>query len=290
MRQQSWMHAIAIVTLLGVLSSGAMAQHLDVQVSTSNGPVAGSRIQISAFGDLTQFLGATGTLPIHYASGNLVFPTWFTDSVRQGVPTTATDNPGFQAFAGTFSRFEEIRFRALGELTTWSPVSSAWSTATGDVQVRLSGGIPDQLALDRFFNPTPAIIAEYAFYEAGTRFTGTGVEGPVEAPIGVIGSTGAFHDHWDWFLEGSGRTVPAAYLVQVQIFSTAQAGGTDKYLDSPPFYVLFNNKLSNEQFNTALLSLTTAPVPEPESWALLIAGVLLVAAQVHAKRRLTAPA
>jgi hypothetical protein len=277
--------AFAALCLFGASASVAVAQHLDVQVSTSNGAVAGSRIEISAYGDLAAFLGTTGTLPIHHETGYLVFPTWFTDTVRQGVATTATDNPGFQAFAGTFGQFEEIRFRALDRLTTWTPSGGTWGSAPPDVQVRLSGGIPDQLALDRFFNPTPAIIAEYEFYEAGTRFSGNGIDGPVEAPIGIIGRTGAFHDHWDWFLEGGGRATPAAHLVQVQIISTAQAGGTDKYVDSPPFYILFNNKLTDEQFNTALLSLTTAPVPEPQIWAMLAAGVLLVGARWGARTR-----
>jgi len=273
---------IGVMSILAAASVGA--QHLDVKVSTSNGPVAGSKIEVDVFGDLSLFLGATGTLPIHAQTGALIFPTWFSDRTRQGAATTSTDNPGFQSFAGSFLHLEEIQFRALGSLSGWTPVGSGWSAAAAAASVRLSGGMPDEIALDRFFNPTPEVIAAYEFYEGGTRFSGTGITGPTVAPIGLASASGGFHDHWDWFLEGAARATPGAYLVEVQIISSVLVGGSAKYVDSDPFHVLFNNRLTNEQFNTALLSLTT-PVPEPDTWALMLGGVGLLAFAARRSRK-----
>jgi len=280
----NWKFVLATAVVV-IACGAARAQHLDVKVSTSNGPVVGSKIEIGVFGDLTLFLGATGTLPIHHETGYRIFPTWFSERTRQGVSTTSTDNPGFHAFPSSFASLEEIQFRALDVLLTWTSGTQSWSAGPAGTWIRLSGGIPDQIALDRFFNPTPAVIAAYDFYAGGTRFSGDMISGPVVAPIGIVGRTGGFHDHWDWFLEGDGRQTPAAHLVQVQIISSAQAGGANKYVDSDPFYVLFSNRLTTSEFNGALLSLTTAPVPEPATWGMLLAGLIVLAGSTRLTRR-----
>ena len=110
------------VALLSWLGS-AVAQHLDVKVSTSAGPVAGSAIQLDVYGDLSWYLANAGGLPIEHATGRRIFPANFTDPA--GGPYS-TDNPGFQSFAGQFVPDEELHFRAQGILRYLAVGATPW--------------------------------------------------------------------------------------------------------------------------------------------------------------------
>jgi hypothetical protein len=274
----------SLLATLGVLALGATsaaAQHLDVRVDTSNGPVAGSQITTDIYGDVDWFLENVGSLPYAHDTGRLIVPGNFSD--RPGGPL-ATDNPGFQSFRDDFGPGEEMFFRAMGTLQYLAPGATEWVAAAPGGGIRLYGSIPDDVVFDYVFNGIRE--DEYLFYEGGTLFTGTGVTGPSVALIGAASASGAMHYHLDWYLEGTAQTNTGAYLIEMQLLSGAQSGGTDKYLPSETFHILFNHGISTAQYADSLKTLTIAPavpVPEPASVMLMLAGGALVAG--HAWRR-----
>jgi hypothetical protein len=270
--KKKWMRCMLGATLLCWGVSG-LAQHLDVKVSTSAGPVAGSLIQLDVYGDLAWYLENAGGLPIEYTTGRRIFPANFSDPA--GGPYS-TDNPGFQSFAGQFVRDEELHFRAQGNLRHLAVGATEWVTAPSG-GVRLFGAIPEDIVFDFVFNGTRQ--AEYEFYEAGTLFSGTGITGPVTAPIGAASTFGSMHYHLDWDLEGaSAQDAKGAYLLTMSVFSTATVGGAPKYVESEPFHVLFRNGITDEQFGAAMQTLTVpaTPAPEPATWMLAAGGLLVM--------------
>lgn len=264
-------------------SSPVVAQHLDVRIDTSNGPVAGSTITTDVYGDVDWFLANVGSLPYAHDTGRLIVPGNFGD--LPGGPFS-TDNPGFQSFRGDFGAGEEMWFRAMGTLQYLAPGASDWVAAAPGGGIRLYGSIPDDIVFAYVYDGLRG--DEYFFYEEGTRFTGTGIDGPTSAPIGAASALGAMHYHLDWYLEGTARDNKGAYLIEMQLFSSAQAGGADKYLPSETFHILFNHGATTEQYADALKTLTVAPmapVPEPASVAMLALGGALLAGQVARRRR-----
>jgi hypothetical protein len=102
------------------------------------------------------------------------------------------------------------------------------------------------------------------------------------------------HYHLDWYLEGTARDNKGAYLIEMQLFSSAMVGGAEKYAPSDTFHILFNHGISTAEYADALKTLTVAPVagvapvvsvPEPASVAMLALGGLLLAGQVARRRR-----
>lgn len=272
-----------LAAVLALWASSASAQsipqsiHFDVTISLDNGPVAGSRIVVGAYGDLP-----FASLPIDQATGHYIFPGDFGDF--EGGPR-ATDDPGFQAFAGALSGASSARdligFEAIGGLAYWDPATGAWGDAADDVGIRLYGAVPPAVAdayllyqLNPALAPAGAVSA-YQRYESGTLFTADGVVGPARAAIDDASSSGAFHAHLDWFIEGA---APAgAYLLSLRLTDGQDIGGRGRYVDSDPFYVLFNYGLSSAQYQTAFASRLMAPVPEPGSWAMMGAGLAVLA-------------
>ncbi|WP_232417859.1 PEPxxWA-CTERM sorting domain-containing protein [Methyloversatilis thermotolerans] len=272
---------------LSGVSSVALGQsiHFDVTISLDKGPVVGSKLVAGAFGDLP-----FATLPTDYETGAFVFPGNFGDF--EGGPR-ATDDPGFQAFAGALkggSRASErdlIGFRAVGILQYWDPVSGVWSDADAGVGVRLYGAVPPAVA-DAYLlyqlSPSlapPNAVANYQYYESGTLFTGEGISGPAMAVIDDASSSGAFHAHLDWFIEGNAPV--GAYMVTLQLTDSTTIGGKGRYVDSDPFQVLFNYGLDSASYQAAFQSRLSAPVPEPATWAFLLAG--FAALSIAARRR-----
>ncbi len=261
-----------------------VAQHLDVRVDTSNGPVAGSTITTDVYGDVDWFLANVGSLPYAHATGRLIVPGNFGDAA--GGPFS-TDNPGFQSFRGDFGAGEEMWFRVAGTLQYLAPGASDWVAAAPGGGIRLYGSIPDDIVFAYVYDGLRG--DEYFFYEGGTFFTGAGIQGPTMAPIGAASALGAMHYHLDWYLEGTARSNTGTYLIEMQLFSSAKAGGADKYLPSETFHILFNHGVTTEQYADALKTLTVAPVaapvPEPASVAMGALGGLLLAGQVARRRR-----
>jgi hypothetical protein len=254
----------AALLFFGLAVGAAQAQgvHFDVELKTSNGPVAGSRLVTALFGDL----GIT-VLPVDAVTGYKIFPGYFGD--LEGGPYL-TDDPGFQAFSGTFLRREEIHFRALGTLQHWDPASGRWAAAPADVKVTLFGGIPVEVIVG--YTENPALWADlYNYYAAGTRYGSTALEGPPTALIDDAGSSGSFHAHLDWKITAaSGEPPVGAYMVTLELWSPAtQANGQAKYLPSEPIHVVFERGITAAQLQAAIQARVSPPPPPRCSPALL---------------------
>jgi len=178
-----------------------------------------------------------------------------------------------------------MSFRVTGTLQYLAPGATDWVAAAPGGGIRLYGSIPDDIAFAYVYDGLRE--DEYFFYEAGTVFTGAGIEGPTTAPIGAASVLGAMHYHLDWYLEGTARDTKGAYLIEMQLLSSAKSGGADKYLPSETFHILFNHGITSARYADALTTLTTAPmpVPEPASMALLAIGGALLAGRVVRRRR-----
>ncbi len=225
--------------------SSAWAIHYDVELRTSAGPAANSRITTEFFGDL----GLAGRLPIDAVTGYKIFPAYFSD-LAGGPYLTA--NPGFQAFAGTFLKGEIIQFRALGRLQYWNPSTERWGLAPDGVELILFGGIPAEIIVGYVQNPTQW-TDQYNYYDRGTRFSRNGVVGPPTAVIDDAKKDGSFHAHLDWKIVSS-CGVPAAgvYMVSLNLWSTTLSEPGPKYLVSKPFSVMFERGVSEAQMRAAL--------------------------------------
>lgn len=155
----------------------------------------------------------------------------------------ATDAPGFVSEEDALPVGAIIRFRGIGLLQSWD--GSAWSTAASGVTL----GILDVLGMN-------------------TLFSSTGVTDPVGA-IAQVSAAGDIHTHIDFTISGDGAATATAYLIALEI------GAPDALGYSMPFYLAFNSGLDEEVFEGAVGTLL-APVPEPGTWAMLIAGLGLL--------------
>lgn len=239
-------HAAAAAVAAWSFQAGAV--HFDVELRTVPGPVAGAQISTDFFGDL----GLAGALPIDGETGYRIYPGYFSD--LEGGPFL-TDDPGFQAFPGTFLRDEVVSFRALGTLRYWQPDTQRWSAAPQGVEVVLYGNIPVEVEIG--YDSDPATWREqYEFHRGGTRFGAGGIGGPLTAVIDAARRRGEFHAHLDWKITAPAGAVPpvGAYMVTLQLWSPTLADGAPKYRPSAPIQILFERGLSESQLAQALRS------------------------------------
>lgn len=255
-RKPSWCLALAVAATVGSLAvTPARAVHYDIELRTSEGPVAGSRITTDFFGDLN----LPGPLPIDALTGYPIYPAYFGD--LEGGPYL-TDDPGFQAFGGTFLRGEEIHFRALGRLQYWDPATGRWGLAPNGVEVVLYGGIPTHIVIGYVQDPQ-AWAEQYAYHEQGTRYSREGVTGPPTAVIDDAKANGTFHAHLDWKVVAAQGAVPraGAYMVTLSLWSPTLVDGVPKYRSSRPVQVLFERGITEAQVREALAARITPALP-----------------------------
>ena len=246
---------MAAMLLLPTIRVHAQDFHQDIEVK-----IAGSRLQAgfcsrpdsgcSIIG--TEQLGLpTGTLPTDHQTGKAIYVTLFFTVLG----TTATDSPGFQAFPGSLAGGERVKYQAIGPLHYWDPAINQWALAPSQVQIRLAGGLdlqPNQNCGLVFCLPTA--VEGYSLY------TANGVAGAASLIVGEAKSDGSLHSHLDWFLESTTQ-VPGgpvgAYWVEMSLFSDQRPEPSDS------FFILFNNGLSDEQFQLALSSRVQANLAAP---------------------------
>lgn len=259
--------AVTLAVLLGQLSAPqarAQSLHFDVEIRTSHGPVAGSALQVSFFGDNALLIN--GQAAFDHGTGYGIWPANFGDT--PGGPY-ATDDPGFQAFAGTLLAGERIFYRPIGTALHWQSAARTWQAAPAGTNIRIEGTVPSEIAINALVFNDPAALAQYAYYTTPTSITGNGVAGPLTKMVDEAAPNGSFHTHLNWFLEGD--RPPGAYMAQMQLFDP---GG--KYRDSTPFFILFNHGLSSGDYESAFISRIQAPlpaVPEPQTLWLMLAAL-----------------
>lgn len=294
--------AVLVCGIATLLSLPAFAQHFDVEIRLSNGPVAGSQLQVRFFGDTEVLIG--GQPAFDHATGYGIWPANFGDFA--GGPYS-TDDPGFQSFAGTLLAGERIFYRPLGTALYWSTSTRTWGTAPSGTQIRIEGTVPSEIAIAWLVFNDPSAQAQYEYYSTPTLITGAGITGPATKMVDEAASNGSFHTHLNWFIEGNRPA--GAYLVQLQLFD--QSG---KYGDSSPFYVLFNNGLGATDYESAFLARiqgptqsrlvsilqqirtthpgyldaiaagdTLSPVPEPKTATLILIALIALAATTRAR-------
>lgn len=211
------------------------------------------------------------TLPTDFETGKDIYVTAFTHYVFSG--QHATDNPGFQSAAGSLAGNEIVYYKALGVMEFWNPATGAWDIAPDNVQIRLAGGLVQKTVVDQSCGLVwcpPKTTFENSF----TTYSGKGVSGAESLIVGRAAANGSFHSHLDWFLEttpGAANGGPAgAYLVEMSLFSDQRPTPSD------PFYILFNNQLSNDQFQAAVSSRVLDPslaeVPIPAAFFLMVSS------------------
>jgi hypothetical protein len=208
-------------------------------------------------------------------TGQPLFPANFGDFA--GGPQ-ATNDPGFQSFAGTLAPGTIVSVQGIGTLEYWNPSSLSWTAPPGGEEVRLHGAVPTDIAVAYTFCQSggplcdAGLAAQYPFYAQGTAFSASGVSGPNPAIVDDADANGAFHAHLDWFIERPDSMAPAAgaYLVTFALVA-------DGYQASHPVKAIFNHGLSDTQYQLAFAS-RIQPVPEPSGMLLMLAGLAFLAA------------
>ncbi|KAB2318137.1 PEP-CTERM sorting domain-containing protein [Betaproteobacteria bacterium SCN1] len=189
-------------------------------------------------------LVAHGAAQTQSGTGYAIFESDFGDFA--GGPYR-TDDPGYDSAAGTFAAGTIINYQALGSLWYWNGLNWGNSVVNGET-----------VQLDGNFGET-------------TVWTVGGVTGDGAGLVGQAGSDGKIHEHLDMSIEAPAGFLPTAgaYYVALQLVS-------EGYANSDPFLVVFNNGLGTEAYELAVGALA-APVPEPETYAMLLAGLGLIA-------------
>lgn len=163
-----------------------------------------------------------------------------------------TDDPGFVAEEGAFDQFGALlTFAGMGVLQSWN--GTAWVTSTAAVSITIEDALGEV-----------------------TTFSGTGVSAGASSFLAQISGIGDIHEHLDFDLTGADRGLASAYLITLSLGSLSDvAASSGPYAASNPFYIAFNAGLSSESFEGAVAQL--APVPEPETYAMLLAGLGVLA-------------
>ncbi|MCB1742489.1 MAG: hypothetical protein KDK91_19090 [Gammaproteobacteria bacterium] len=246
--------------------------HFDLFLGVSPPATQGGRILVDVNDDFCE----------QFLTGKQIVPGNLNDF---GGGPYLTDDPGWFMDPGQLLAQESLHFRALGRLRFWDIARGQWTTQVPNGEhVRLFGGVP----LDVFLasRDDPSLLLPY---ESGTIFTVNGIQGPVEAGVDLADASGGIHTHLDFCLQDGtgdcaqrrfGTPAQGAYLIELQFFSPAQAGGQRKYRDSPAVLVALANGLDTAQFQEALDALSAPPRAQSTLQTRLPgAGVLLLSGQ-----------
>lgn len=181
---------------------------------------------------------------VHGLNGYNIYEADFGD--LNGGPF-ATDDPGFQTQGGAFVTPNSfVSFTGIGNLQFWN--GSSWGSTVSNETVRIADAL----------NGATSTWSDSGFVAGPNSF------------VGQAGPNGSLHEHLDMFVTPNASV--GAYLIQLQLTSSTDAA-------SLPFYIAFNRGLGEDAFEASVGAL--AAVPEPETYALLLAGLTLVGAVVR---------
>jgi hypothetical protein len=242
-----------------LLTSPAFGQHTHGEDGHSDvefGVLDGALV-VDPHGDhMTDYLGRP-IFEAEFEEPGSVFPN--TDDPGFATPEDGYPDPAYTVLAPN----APLGIDGFGTLLFWN--GSVWESgpATGEVLhvTRVAG---------------PLTLWDMAFSATGIALTDLGT-----ADGGIIGTAfgdGTFHQHIDFYLEKDGfGATPAlsAYAIELQLFSPGLAG-------SQHFWLAFNNGMEHADFDAALGVLA---VPEPGTYALMLAGLVLVAATRLRRKR-----
>lgn len=196
---------------------------------------------------------AGNTAPIAFGTGYKIFEGDFGD--LPGGPT-GTDDPGFLAPEGTFLSGEQLWYNALGTLRYWD--GAHWGAAPAGMTLAL-----DDVLGNKTLISSAGVVNSYGAIDAAD-------------------AGGGIHSHLDFTI--SDINPPGAYLATFELTSRDAAGNLPSpYLDSDPFHIVFNHGLSSNAFETSVTALVS-PVPEPETYAMFLAGLTLCGAIARRRR------
>lgn len=244
--------------------------HFDLYIETTPAAQTGARFQIDP----------DDSFPVDILSGRTVVPTNLSDIA--GGPHL-TDDPGWFIEPGFLIDGEDLRFRALGALSYWDPAVGIWqNTVPNGETVRIFGGVPSDIIADLF-----ADLDLFQFWLDGTIWSTDGIEGPPEAVIAETrsGDNGQVHSHLDFCIQDAGGDCPSsiggnpaagAYRIELELFSSAQAGTANKYVDSRPVMIVLGYELTPDQLQAAVDSLTQIPPSTQDVPQLPASGVLIM--------------
>jgi hypothetical protein len=215
-----------------------LGQHADISPRVESG-----RIVTDGFDDAT-----SSVLP-----GLRVFGYDFQEDPLD--PYFAGD-PGFNATAGSgLPEGQNLVFNVLsGPAVSGTPGNLGYWNGTGDVSL---GAVPNGETLRLNFGAQNRVVDASTAEVAGFS-------------LGTIGAGGTLHRHLNSFLERAGGANPADGIYVFAMELTAQGVG-----DSAPFWIVFNNGLSEGQHDAAIEYVEANLVPEPGVLgALLMLGVM----------------
>ncbi len=265
---------LLVTTVLAATDPLDDPTHFDLRVTTDPPGQAGARLRVDP----------DDRYPVAYLSGHKVVPADFSDLA--GGPYT-TDDPGWLADPGAFLPGEDLRFRPRGALRYWDPVARQWTgQVPGQEGVRIFPGIPPEIFAEILLTNDTARRFQWL---AGFVWTTAGISGPpeMEGVLAIAAPNGGFHSHLDFCLQGASGFCPppasdapaaGAYLIEIQLFSTATVNGVRKYSDSQPILLVLASGLSAEQQQQAVAALLAPPGdPGDTLEELPAAGVLILA-------------
>lgn len=200
-------------------------------------------------------LTVAGNHESEYGTGRQIFEGSL-ETLLSG-PRYRTTDPGFDSEPGTFAPADILYFRGWGSLAFWDGDSWESSVPNGETIV-IRDSLDEELVVGTAgLSPSP-------------DFTGAISDG---------GPTGQIHQHLAFTLQRavSGLPAPAvgAYRVGLQLFA-------EGYTDSDEFYLVLNRGLDDEAFEASVMAMA---VPEPETYALMAAGLALVTVVARRSKR-----
>jgi hypothetical protein len=166
----------------------------------------------------------------------------------------------FFSDSGTFLPGEKLLYEAVSTLKYWNgDMWEAASIRTPGVAITNQSGGTTGIGPTMIVNPSGIIDT-------------ADLEGGINAQL-----TYAFG--------GTGRRPGGAYMFELALTSREDhSSASSSYLDSDPFYVVFNSTLTADDFSKSIDALVS-PVPEPQSFAMLLVGLALCNFMTRRRRK-----
>jgi hypothetical protein len=241
--------AWAFIGLLATFSATASAQHADIRPYVYN-----DRIHTAAFVDATSV-----ELP-----NVRVFGYEFGEDADE--PYFAQD-PGFNAASGSgLPVGSQLLLNIVGADSLGLPANLSFWDGAGAVNFAPP---PADESLTLNFGSQSCVADSSSGFVAGFN-------------LQTVAASGAVHRHLNAFLNGGASEPPlGVYLLSLELASSA-----DEIEESLPFYIVYNNGLSEDAHDMALGWVQdNLVVPEPSSTLLITVATLAIGGNCRRQRR-----